>query len=252
MRSHPSAALLDGKVVIVTGAGRGLGKAMARVFSRDGAKVLAVDISGEESAVASELGDSVVAYNADLRREADIEAMVAVARSRFGRLDGLVNNAATLASRKGEVSAEEYDEMTAVNLRAVVLCCKYAIREMTAGGGGSIVNVTSAGALNTEERSPITYAAAKAGVHSLTKSLAVHHGLQGVRVNAIAPGFCRTEKTMFASEETLRANAAKAALGRVGDSEEQAQAAMFLLSDRASFITGAIIPVDGGWSARLA
>jgi NAD(P)-dependent dehydrogenase (short-subunit alcohol dehydrogenase family) len=119
-------------------------------------------------------------------------------------------------------------------------------------GGGSIVNFSSVGALNVEVRAPIAYAAAKAGVHALTKAIAVEYGPQGVRANVIAPGFTLTELTRQASPEILRLMSEKAVLRRAALPEEQAEVAAFLASDRASFITAAVIPVDGGWSARLA
>ena len=127
-----------------------------------------------------------------------------------------------------------------------------AVRAMLPTGGGAIVNVTSVGALNAEARAPIPYAAAKAGVHALSKAYAVEYAAGGIRVNVIAPGFTVTEYTGQASPEVLREMGAKAAMGRAGRPVEQAEVAAFLASDRASFVTGVVIPVDGGWSARLA
>jgi NAD(P)-dependent dehydrogenase (short-subunit alcohol dehydrogenase family) len=228
-----------------------LGKAMARVFAREGAKVLAVDYSGAQNAAAAEIGPSVTPFHADIGREEDIEAMFAHAQRVYGRVDTLVNNAATLGGIKPEVSAEEYEQMTAVNLRGLLLCCKHGVRAMQSGGG-SIINITTAGAFNTEDRASIMYTAAKAAVHSLTKSFAVHHGAQGIRVNAVAPGLTITERSKSYTEEWKREINTKAALGRPAETEEPAEVVAFLASDRASFVTGAIIPVDGGWSARLA
>jgi NAD(P)-dependent dehydrogenase (short-subunit alcohol dehydrogenase family) len=212
----PSADLLVGKCAIVTGAGTGIGKAIARVFVREGAKVLAVDFN--EAAVieaAAEIG--ATPFYADVSREADVEAMFARALELFGRVDAVVNNAGTVYS-----------------------------------AGGSIVNLSSVASLNTEGRTPYAYGAAKAAVNSLTKALAVRHGEKGIRVNAIAPGFTHSATNLRAPPEIMAEMDAKAALGRGADPEEQAQVAAFLASDRASYVTGAIIPVDGAWSAKLA
>lgn len=249
MRGRP---MLDGKVAVVTGAGRGLGKAVVEVFVREGAKVLAVDISGAQKDVAAELGSAVVPLHADVGHEDEIEAMFAHALGMFGRVDALLNVAGTLPEYPPVLTAEEYDRMTAVNLRGVFLCCKHGIEAMIPGGGGAVVNVTTVGALNAERMASVPYAAAKAAVHSLTKSFAVQYATQGIRVNAMASGFASTEKMLRLSPEMLRHMAGKAVLGRIAEPREHAEVAAFLASDSASFITGAVIPVDGGWSARLA
>jgi NAD(P)-dependent dehydrogenase (short-subunit alcohol dehydrogenase family) len=245
------AGTLDGKVTVITGAGQGLGKAMAEVFVREGAKVLAVDFSGAQNAVAAEIGADVVPLHADVGREDEIKAMFSYALDTFGRVDALLNVAGTLLNLQPEVTVEEYDNMTAVNLRGVMLCCQHGVKAMVPGGG-SIVNVTSVGGLNAEEIASIPYSAAKAGVHSVTKSFAIQYGPQGIRVNALASGFAKTERMRSVTPDVARYMNEKAALGRAAEPREHAEVAAFLASDRASFITGAVIPVDGGWSARLA
>jgi NAD(P)-dependent dehydrogenase (short-subunit alcohol dehydrogenase family) len=244
---------LDGKVAVITGVGRGIGKASVEVFVREGAKVLATDISGAEKDTAAELGPAVVAYHADLRQEDEIAAMIAAAVEAFGRVDALVNVAGTPASRPAEfLSLEEYEAQTAVNLRGVLLCMRHAIPVMLQTGGGSIVNISSVGSLGAQDRAPAMYGSAKAAVNALTKAVAVEYGPKGIRANVVAPGFTLTEINQGIPAEVLRSLSSKAALGRAGEAREQAEVAAFLVSERASFVTGTIIPVDGGWSARLA
>jgi NAD(P)-dependent dehydrogenase (short-subunit alcohol dehydrogenase family) len=252
VKDIPPAGLLAGKSAIVTGAGTGIGKAIARVFVREGARVLAADFSGAQNRLAEELGANLIPFQADVTREEDVEAMFGKALESFGRVDAVVNNAGTTHSSQPEFSSEYYNDYTQTNLLGVMLCCKHAIRLMASSGGGAIVNVSSVASLNTEGRTALAYAAAKAAVNSLTKTIAVRYGRQGIRANAIAPGFTHSESNLRAPPELLEEMNAKSALGRGCDPEEQAQVAAFLVSDRASFLSGAIIPVDGAWSARMA
>lgn len=245
--------ILDSKVAVVTGAGRGIGKACVAVFAREGAKVLAADISGAEKDTAAEIGSAVVPCHTDVSQEDEVAAMIDAALHAFGRLDAIVNVAGTVAARSAEyLSLEEYEVQTPVNLKGVLLCMKSAIPAMLQTGGGSIVNVSSVGAINVQERAPVMYMGAKAAVHAITKAVAVEYGPRGIRANAIAPGFTLTEINQRTPPDVLRELCEKAALGRGGEAREQAEVAAFLASDLASFVTGAIIPVDGGWSARLA
>jgi NAD(P)-dependent dehydrogenase (short-subunit alcohol dehydrogenase family) len=243
--------LLEDKVAVVTGAGSGMGKASVGVFVREGATVVAADVSGAESETATELGEAVVPIHCDVTQEGDVEAMIATAVDRFGRVDVVCNVAGIAdAAMVADVTMEQYDRLMDVDLRGVLLGTKYAIKAMLASGlGGSIVNWSSLGGLNG---SPFTgvYSAAKAGVVSITKTAAVEYGPQGIRVNCVCPGFIYT--AMSAGGENIPGMLEKAALERGGQAHEVAEVAAFLASDRASYVSGVALPVDGGWSAKLA
>lgn len=248
-----SIGMLTGKIAVITGAGAGIGKAIAQVFVREGAKVLVSDITGAEAETAAELGAVATAFNCDVREEQQIEAMFARAVEVFGRVDILINVAGTPGGRRAEeVTLEEYQQLTEVHLRGTLLTNKHAIRAMLKTAGGAIVNISSAASLNADARISMVYSAAKAGVNSVTKSLALQYGVQGIRVNAIAVGFTLSKRNSGAPPEVISQLSSRSALRRAGQPEEQAEVAAFLASDRASFMTGAIVPVDGGWSALLA
>jgi NAD(P)-dependent dehydrogenase (short-subunit alcohol dehydrogenase family) len=251
-QSHPGAGLLAGKVAVITGTAMGLGKAMARVFVREGAKVLAADFDPANAAALADIGPDCVAIRADVTSEADVSAMFARAISLWGRVDILVNNAGTIHSGEMLPLRQDYDLFTETNFYGVVHCTARALEIMTAQGGGVIINISSVGSLATEDRAPIIYSAAKAAVNSYTRSIAVKYGAQGIRANVLAPGFTHSEKTLQASREVIAPMEQKSAFGRAGDAEEQAQVAVFLASDRSSYVNGVVLPVDGGWSARMA
>ena len=252
--THRYSGLLDGKTAVITGAGTGIGKVIAQVFVREGAKVLVADFTGAEKQTAAELGPAAAAFNCDVRKEDQVEAMFAHALEVFGKLDVLANVAGNPGGRRGpEFSHEEYQQITEVHLLGTLLCNKHAIRAMLRGaGGGSIVNISSVASLNADNRLSTVYSAAKAGINAATKSFALQYGPQNIRVNAIACGFTLSQKNLAAPPQVMTELSAKAALNRAGRPEEQAEVAAFLASDRASFVSGVIIPVDGGWTARLA
>lgn len=242
---------LDGKIVLITGAGSGIGKQAVKVCVRESATVIAVDFNGTETTTAAELGENVLAVHCDVARDDEVAALFETIRTKFGRVDAVMNVAGTHGRRPpGVLTVDEFDKMTAVNLRGVLLVTQHAVPLMIANGGGAFVNVSAIAAVNVERHTSFMYAAAKAGVNALTKSVAVEYGRQGIRANAIAPGYTFTE---FMGGETpmSREMSAKSALGRAGTPQELAEVAMFLASDRASFVTGVILPVDGGWSAQL-
>jgi NAD(P)-dependent dehydrogenase (short-subunit alcohol dehydrogenase family) len=244
--------LLDEKVAVITGAGSGMGKASVKVFVREGAKVAAADISGAEQETAADVGllGDVAVHRED--PVADVEAAMAAAVEEFGRVD-VVLNVAGIADgcALADLTMEFYDRLMDVDLRGVMLGMKHGIRTMLESGGGSIVNWSSVGGLNGAAFTSV-YQAAKHGIIGASKSAAIEYGPHGIRVNTICPGFILTEIMAQGAEDFIPDIAAKAALNRAGLPHEVAEVGAFLASDRASFITGAVIPVDGGWSAKLA
>jgi len=244
--------LLDGKVAVITGAGSGMAKASVKVFVREGAKVVAGDISGAEKDTAAEVGEGVLPLHCDVTNEQDIEAMVRAAVEEFGRVDAMLNVAGIAEGRMvADITQGHYDRTMDVDLRGVVFGMKHGIRAMLeTGDGGAIVNWSSVGGLGGSSHTAV-YNAAKAGVIGASKCAAVEYGPNGIRVNVICPGFIHTE-IMGAHPEYTPGILEKAALNRGGQPHEVAEVAAFLVSDKASFVSGAVIPVDGGWSAKLA
>jgi NAD(P)-dependent dehydrogenase (short-subunit alcohol dehydrogenase family) len=242
---------LDGKVAVITGAGSGMAKASTRIFVREGAKVVAADFSGAEKDTAAEIGEGVVPVHCDVTVESDVVAMFETALAEFGRVDAVLNVAGIGApSPLTDFTKEAYDMVMDVDLRGVLLGMKHGIPAMLPTGGGSIVNWSSIGGLNASPGTAI-YSAAKAGVIAVTKAAAVEFGSRGVRANALCPGIIMTEIMGASGAAHFPEMLTKSALGRAGEPDEVAEVAAFLCSDKASFVSGAIIPVDGAWSARL-
>ncbi len=244
---------LDGKVAVITGAGSGMARAAAEVFVREGARVLAADVSGRQDETAAALGDACVAFAVDVTNEATVEAMFAAALDAFGKVDAVLNVAGIGGAQAlGEITLDEYDRVMAVDLKGVMLGTKHGIRAMLPTGGGVILNWSSIGGMNGSRLPTSVYSAAKAGVISFTKAAAIEYGEQGIRVNAICPGFIETEMSGGkGAAERFPALVQGSCLKRGGQPEEVAELASFLASDRAAYITGAVIPIDGGSTCLL-
>jgi NAD(P)-dependent dehydrogenase (short-subunit alcohol dehydrogenase family) len=258
--------LLKDKIAIVTGAASGIGKATALTFGREGAKVMCADINAEGAeAVARTIADTggeAASIKTDVIEEDDIKEMISATVTRWGRLDVLYNNAGIgTGNPVTQVSIEEWDRIIDINLRGVFLGTKHAILEMLKTGGGAIINTASdAGLMGTPMLS--AYCASKGGVVMFTKATAVEWARMGIRVNCVCPGVIRTPildpmlqmaKAGGISEEQVWARMGKThPIGRVGNPEEVAEAVAWLASDRASFVTGVALPVDGGLNGGMA
>jgi NAD(P)-dependent dehydrogenase (short-subunit alcohol dehydrogenase family) len=242
---------LEGKVAVITGAGSGMARASAKVFVREGARVLGADVSGREQETADELGDAFVPFHADVSQEADVEAMFAAALEAFGRVDAVLNVAGIGSGGPlADATVDEYDRIMSVNLLGVLLGTKHGIRAMVPTGGGSIVNWSSTGGMNGSKTPVGIYCASKAGVISFTKQAAIEYARDGIRANAICPGLIVTELSGGREAIEKFPHLVKGApMRRAGEPEEVAELACFLASDRAPFLTGAVIPIDGGLTA---
>lgn len=245
---------LANKIAVITGAGSGIGKSMAEIFVREGAKVVVADRSGKEVEVAASLGDSAVAVHCDIANSADIQLMINTAVERWGRLDVLCNNAGFGGPMMPlhEQAEDVYDNVQAVNLKGVFLGMKYGIIAMLRTGGGSIVNTASAVGLVGWKHHSI-YGAAKAGVIQLTKCAALDYAEQGIRVNAVCPGTTWTGLVKASAINAVPPPGTKppgnVPMGRWGLASELANAALFFASDESAYVTGTALPVDGGYVA---
>jgi NAD(P)-dependent dehydrogenase (short-subunit alcohol dehydrogenase family) len=245
---------LKDKVAIVTGGASGIGEATVREFAREGAKVVIADLSGAGARLSEAMNDGgfVTAFTrVDVSSEAQVRDLVALAVSRFGRLDVMVANAGIgkPGMPASEMPLERWHQMLAINLTGVFLSNKYAIVQMQRQGGGAIVNVASVlGHVGINGQAD--YNAAKGGVVNLTRSLGVSHAREGIRVNAVCPGFIDTPILADAPDAVRKRMAEAHPIGRFGRSEEIATAIRFLASDDASFVVGASLLVDGGYTAQ--
>ena len=246
--THPA---LAGRSALVTGAGRGIGAAIARELAREGSDVALVDLGAFDEAerLAAELralGRRAVAVRADVTDFAAAEQAVATAVRELGRLDSLVCNAGIARDRVSwKMTEAEWDQVIDVNLKGCFAYCRAVAPVFRAQRGGRIVTVASINGLRGKF-GQANYAASKAGVVGLTKTLARELGPSGVNVNSVAPGIVRTEMTAGLPPDVLEKAVAESALGRMGEPEDVASVVAFLLSDRARYVTGEVIKVDGG------
>jgi NAD(P)-dependent dehydrogenase (short-subunit alcohol dehydrogenase family) len=246
---------VEGRVAVVTGASSGLGARFARVLSERGARVvLAARREDRIAELATELGEErALAVPTDVSDEASLRALIAAAAGRFGRVDVLVNNAGISKSLPAlEESNDDFRRVVEVNLVGLFAACREAARVMVEQGSGSIVNVASALGLVGVGRIPqASYAASKGGVVNLTRELAAQWARRGVRVNAVAPGWFRSEmtETMFSDERSMRFIERTVPMGRPGTESELDGVLLFLASDASSYVTGQTLVVDGGWTA---
>jgi NAD(P)-dependent dehydrogenase (short-subunit alcohol dehydrogenase family) len=246
---------LADKTALITGAGSGMGRLAAQVFAREGANVVAVDLAEpalRETATSVEgEGGRIVAVPADVSVAADVERAVAEGVSAFGGLNVLYNNAGIFPDEDESIvdmDEEVYQRVLDVNLKGVALCCKHGIPRLIEAGGGSVVNVASFVALVGCTVPQDAYTASKGAVLSLSRSLAVQYGPQGVRVNAICPGPVLTPllESLFPNEEERLKRLNRIPMGRFGRAEDIVYAALYLASDESSWTTGTAFVVDGG------
>jgi NAD(P)-dependent dehydrogenase (short-subunit alcohol dehydrogenase family) len=249
---------LEGKVAVITGGASGMGKVASALFAREGAKVVVTDVADDDGeTTAQEIRDEggEAAYvHADVSQEADAKAMVEAAVRRFGGLHILYNNAGVMLPEDGSVDATDervWDITLGVNVKGVAFGCKYGVPALIASGGGSIVNVASFVAWMGAATSQTAYTASKGAVLAMTREIAVEYARGGVRCNALCPGPIETPLLMqlLSDDEKRQRRFVHIPMGRLGQAEELARAALFLASDDSSFMTGASLIVDGGITA---
>lgn len=251
-----------GKVALVTGGSSGLGAATALRFAREGARVVIAARRVEQGeAVVRKIaaaGGEAHFVPADISRAADAEAVVRETLGKFGRLDCAVNNAGISGPRYtpiADISEEQWDQVMNVNLKGVWLCMKHEIPAMLAGGRGAIVNIASIYGLKPADAGHAAYGASKHAVVGLTTAAACDYGQMSIRINAVAPGFTHSEMVDVnrpgAAERYRKLVARHSGMNRLGNADEAANAIVWLCSDEASYVNGAVLAVDGGGATRL-
>jgi NAD(P)-dependent dehydrogenase (short-subunit alcohol dehydrogenase family) len=250
-------SLFNGKTAIVTGAASGIGRTSALLYAKKGAKIVVsdVDTSGGQETVQmiTDQGGEAFFFQTDVSDHKQCEALVEATVSEYGRLDIAFNNAGIGGEQNptADYSIEGWQKLIGINLSGVFYCMKYQIPAMLKTGGGAIVNMASILARVGIENSP-AYVTSKHGVIGMTQNAAIEYGRHGIRVNSVGPGFIRTPliAELEANEEVRNQLIAMHPIGRLGEPEEVAELVIWLSSDKASFVTGAYYPVDGGYLAR--
>jgi meso-butanediol dehydrogenase/(S,S)-butanediol dehydrogenase/diacetyl reductase len=248
---------LEGKVAIVTGGGSGIGRATAVLFAREGAKVVVADYqtnTGQETLQAiKDVAGEAIFVEVDVSNSAQVQHMVQTALDAYGGIDILFNNAGVLLfGTVLDTDEEAWNWLMSINLTGTFLVSKAVLPHMIERGGGSIINMTSSTGAHDAAGNAVAYVASKGGVALLTRAMAIDHAKDNVRVNAIAPGPTNTPMLRDnLSPEDLETFAATFPMKRLGQPEELAYATLFLASDEASFVTGAIMAVDGGQTAQV-
>jgi NAD(P)-dependent dehydrogenase (short-subunit alcohol dehydrogenase family) len=246
---------LDGKVCVITGAGGGMGREAAILFSAEGASVCAADVNLEAAQETAAQARDAFAHRVDVADEASVEAMMAATAERYGGIDVLYNNAGISPNDDAsvlETTVEAWDRVQAVNTKGVFLCCKHGIPYLQRRGGGSVINVASFVAIVGAATSQISYTASKGAVLSMTRELAVQFARENIRVNALCPGPVETPLllTIFGGDPAaLERRRAHWPTGRLAKPREIVNGALFLASDDASYVTGSTFLVDGGLTA---
>jgi NAD(P)-dependent dehydrogenase (short-subunit alcohol dehydrogenase family) len=246
---------LDGKVCVITGAGGGMGREAAILFSAEGASVCAADVNLKAAEETAAEARDAFAHQVDVAEEASVAAMLAATAERYGGIDVLYNNAGISPNDDGsvlETSVEAWDRVQAVNTKGVFLCCKHGIPYLQRRGGGSVINVASFVAIVGAATSQISYTASKGAVLSMTRELAVQFARENIRVNALCPGPVETPLllSIFGDDPAaLERRRTHWPTGRLAKPREVVNGALFLASDESSYVTGSTFLVDGGLTA---
>jgi len=248
-------SLLENKVAVVSGAGSGIGRAIAITYAKEGAKVVVADINEEHAnetvKMIQEDGGDAIAVKADSSKADENKKLVAAVVSKYGRLDIACNNAGMGGPAKptGEYEPEEWDRVIALNLNGVFYACRYQLEQMEKNGGGSIINIASIHGQVAAPNSP-AYTASKHAVVGLTKNIAAEYATKNIRCNAVGPGYIETPLLSDnLNDDAKKAIAAKSPINRLGTAQEIADLVTFLSSDKSSFTTGSYIIADGGYTA---
>jgi len=243
--------MFNDKVVVITGGASGIGLASAKRLLEEGAKIALLDVNDNVLEISKKLGGNVLGIKCDVSSETDVKSSIEMVANFFGKIDCLVANAGIGggASKPADVSLEEWNKVIGVNQTGIFLVNKYVIPYMIKNGGGSIVNTSSmygiVGAPNS-----FAYTASKGAINQMTRTLSLAYAENNIRVNAIAPGYVDTAILSSVPDEYKKMMAKEMPIGRLGTDDEIASLVKFLLSEEASFITGAIISIDGGYTAK--